>query len=44
MEVAVPGDKSAKAQLASVFASARQMRVPLMVGNILIIAVELIFG
>ena len=44
MEAVTPGESGARAQLAAVFAAARQMRVPLIVGNVLIIVVELIFG
>ena len=44
METSVAGEVGAKSQLATAFAAARQMRVPLIVGNVFIIIVELIFG
>ncbi len=44
METVVAGEVGAKAQLTAFFAAARQLRVPLLVMNSLIIVIELAFG
>jgi len=44
MEITVAGETGARAQMTSFFAAARQMRVPLIVGNVFIVVIELIFG